>query len=190
MSARPESSIWPDLELDPVQNHNAHEGTRRTLPGWLTTMAKRMGRRKEKRNDDAGFRRGRASMYPVVPGEENRNPNLARLSQPRLGRVHSRDLSDHSATDKGNMYRQRLNVSETTIPVVSPAPSRPSLRHLPPISTTRREFGLLRHPDSSDDDLIDLQNGVEEPSRSQSGNSGKISSRRPDGTYKTSTVTI
>lgn len=176
MSARPEGSIWPDLELDPVQNHNAHEGTRRTLPGWLSTMAKRMTRQKGKSYDDAESRRRRENRFPSIPGEEMRNGRLNML-QEWTSRDLEAETSIRSATGKENADRGMSNVLEPQTPVPLPG--------LPSIALAHRDPEPLPNPHN------DLRRGSQEPPRGShldesSLNSASIS----DGTSKSTTVDI
>ena len=179
MSAHSESSSWPDLELEPVQNHNAHEGTRRTLSGWLTTMAKLTRRQKEKSYDDADFHRTRA-QYPSIPDEEMRNG--------RLNLTHewtSRDLEGgpsifNNAAGKENADQGMPNVFESGTLILPPSP--------PPRNSISRDDSDLSPKLNLNDDA--LQKGAGESPRAHSGDSYTIPARMLDGMYKIPTVNI
>lgn len=89
------------------------EGTRRTVAGWLTTVAEYVGTPQEKSYDDAGFRRGRAMAYPRLPGEENRNPGLNQITREWTSRDLSRDPSIRRATSTHTVTRERSNTADT-----------------------------------------------------------------------------
>lgn len=174
MSARAESSSWPDLNLEHVQNQDAYEGTRRTVPSWLTTMAKRMGRQKEKRYYD-----GQAPMYPSVPGEENRNRDLDMVREDWISRDLEGETSIRSATGKENADRGMSKVLGPQRPIVRPAPPR--------LATSHHESDPLPKPELNDE----LQGGSEEPSRlSNLGDLHLSLGSMLNGTSKPTTVDI
>lgn len=177
MSARAESSSWPDQNFEHAQNQDAHEGTRRTVPGWLTTVAKRMVWQKEKSYDDAGFRRGRAHMYPSIPAEQNRNRGLNMAVEEWTSRDLEGETSIRSATGKGNADRGMSKVLDSQRPIVPPA--------LPLLATSHHESDPLPKPELNDE----LQRGSEEPSRASNlGNSMLSRARISDGTSKPTTA--
>jgi hypothetical protein len=101
------------------------EGTRRTVAGWLTTVAEYVGTPQEKSYDDAGFRRGRAMAYPSLPGEENRNPGLNQITREWTSRDLSRDPSIRRAASTHTVTRERSNTADT-LQLPSPTHNRPS----------------------------------------------------------------
>jgi len=119
------------------------EGTRRTVAGWLTTVAEYVGTPQEKSYDDAGFRRGRAMAYPSLPGEENRNPGLSQLTREWTNRDLSREPSIRRATSTHTVTRERSNTADT-LQLPSPTHHRPSrdslnLPEMVQITTSARE---------------------------------------------------
>jgi hypothetical protein len=98
----------PALDTGPVQMRATREGARRTVAGWLTSIAERVGTPTTKSYDDAGFRRGSAQEFPAIPGEEMRNPDLSQMR--RIVAEHwdsqdaSREPSTHSATSREHVY--------------------------------------------------------------------------------------
>jgi hypothetical protein len=115
-----------DLTRTPTHATNATlEGTRRTVAGWLTTVAEYVGTPQEKSYDDAGFRRGRAMLYPGVPGEENRNPDLSRTTREWTSRDLSREPSIRRAPSTNTATRERSNTADT-LQIPSPTHGRPS----------------------------------------------------------------
>lgn len=100
------------------------EGTRKTVAGWLTTVAEYVGTPQKKSYDDAGFRRGRAMGFPEIPGELNRNRNLHQITEQWTNsREPSREPSIRRAT--GSATRERSNTADT-LQLPSPTYSRPS----------------------------------------------------------------
>lgn len=167
----------PAENQGPAQRHDTYEGTRRTVPGWLTEVAKRMVWQKEKSYDDAGFRRGRARMYPSLPGEENRNRGLDMVLEERTSRDLEGETSIRSATGKGNADRGMSKVLDSQRPIVPPA--------LPLLATSHHESDPLPKPELNDE----LQRGSEEPSRASNlGNSMLSRARISDGTSKPTTA--
>lgn len=79
MNERAESPSRSTDTLDTAQAQDTRGGARRTVAGWLTTIADYVGGPKKKQYDDTDYRGGRARGYPIVPGEENRNRDLGRL---------------------------------------------------------------------------------------------------------------
>lgn len=60
--------------------------------------------------DDSDFRRGRATAYPEVPGEENRNPGLSDTRS-----IYSPSLRRNSSgSGRSNLSRQRSGPAEST----------------------------------------------------------------------------
>jgi hypothetical protein len=115
-------------DLTRTQTHATNatlEGTRRTVAGWLTTVAEYVGTPQEKSYDDAGFRRGRAMAYPGVPGEENRNPGLSQVTREWTTRDLSREPSIRRAPSTHTATRERSNTADT-LQIPSPTHTRPS----------------------------------------------------------------
>lgn len=133
-----------DLARTPT--HATLEGTRRTVAGWLTTVAEYVGTPQKKSYDDAGFRRGRAMGFPRIPGEENRNPDLHQITEQWTSRDPSRAPSIRSVTSGARATRERSNTADT-LQLPSPTHTRPSRESLnlptPPemiqITTSPRE---------------------------------------------------
>ncbi|KAM0719432.1 hypothetical protein Q7P37_005337 [Cladosporium fusiforme] len=110
-------------DLTRTQTHATLEGTRRTVAGWLTTVAEYVGTPQKKSYDDDGFRRGRAMGFPAIPGEENRNPDLPRFTAQWTSRDPSREPSVRSRTS--GTTRDRSNTADT-LQLPSPTHNRPS----------------------------------------------------------------
>ena len=100
------------------------EGTRRSVANVLTKFANYVGTPQEKSYDDAGFRRGRARMYPSLPGEENRNPGLNQITREWTSRNLSREPSIRRATSTHTITRERSNTADT-LQLPSPTHTRP-----------------------------------------------------------------
>ena len=69
-------STLTDGEQYRYHTNNTRKGTRRTLLeslDWATKGGKVLGTQKEKSHDDTGFRRGRASAIPSMPGLEKQS---------------------------------------------------------------------------------------------------------------------
>ena len=193
MNERAESPSRSTDTLDTAQAQDTRGGARRTVAGWLTTIA------------DYGFRRGRARGYPIVPGEENRNRDRGQLHSERWPR---RDVSPepsmhvspalsiaslspessilsmsvgstptpsmHSAASRDKVDREASNVPEAPTPVMPPAPPRV----MDPESLMTSD--MKRGP----------QRGSEQSSRAQSSDSHTIPAHIQTGTYEPLTVTI
>lgn len=123
-------------DLTRTHTHATLEGTRRTVAGWLTTVAEYVGTPQKKSYDDAGFRRGRAMRFPQIPGEAMRNSNLNQIDEQWTSRDPSRAPSVRSTTgERGpGTTRERSNTTDT-LQLPSPTytrPSRDSLNLPPP----------------------------------------------------------
>jgi len=101
------------------------EGTRRTVGSWLNKAAEYVGTPQEKSYDDGGFRRGRARMYPRLPGEENRNPGLNQITREWTSRDLSREPSVRRPASTHTVTRERSNTADT-LQLPSPTHNRPS----------------------------------------------------------------
>lgn len=100
------------------------EDTQRRMASWLTKAAEYDGYRGY---EDASFRRGGASGYPEIPGEEARNVELDRigeqwksgvLSAPRMQNTSDEDIEmprsenrNKSARTDGSKYPENADVS-------------------------------------------------------------------------------
>jgi len=98
-------------DLARVPTHATLEGTRRTVAGWLTTVAEYVGTPQQKSYDDGGFRRGRAAGFPRIPGEENRNVNLTQIAEQWTSRDPSREPSVRRTISGAT--RERSNTADT-----------------------------------------------------------------------------
>ena len=116
-------------DLARTQTHATLEGTRRTVAGWLTTVAEYVGTPQKKSYDDAGFRRGRAMRFPEIPGEGMRNPDLHQIVEQWTSRDPSREPSIRSGTV--GAARERSNTADTLQPP-SPTYTRTSRDSLNP----------------------------------------------------------
>lgn len=115
-------------DLTRTQTHATLEGTRRTVAGWLTTVAEYVGTPQQKSYDDAGFRRGRAMRFPQIPGEAMRNPVLNQIDEQWTSRDPSRAPSVRSAAsgcEAATITRERSNTTDT-LQLPSPTLTRPS----------------------------------------------------------------
>jgi hypothetical protein len=113
-----------------THTHVTLEGTRRTVAGWLNTVAEYVGTPQERSYNDAGFRggRSRAMEFPELPGEWNRNKDLPQLiEQWSPSRDPSRAPSVRSAT--GRATRERSDTADT-LQVPSPTHLLPSRNDL------------------------------------------------------------
>lgn len=178
MSNRAENPGRSTETLASVQTYVTREGARRTVAGWLTTIADYVGGPRKKMYDDAGFRRGRAMAFPSIPGEESRNRDLGQLHEVVAERWLRRDVSPvpsmHSAASRDEVDCETSNVPAAPTPVMPPAP--------------------LRVTESESFTISDMKEGPQKgsgrPSRAQSSDSYMIPARISTGRYKTPTVRI
>lgn len=118
-----ESPRRPTNDLARTETHATLEGTRRTVAGWLNTVADYVGTPQKKSYDDAGFRRGRAMRFPQIPGEQMRNPALHQIDEQWTSRDPSREPSIRRANSGAT--RERSNTAET-LQIPSPTHTRTS----------------------------------------------------------------
>jgi hypothetical protein len=109
-------------DLARTQTHATLEGTRRTVAGWLTTVAEYVGTPQKKSY-------GRAMRFPEIPGEGMRNPDLHQIVEQWTSRDPSREPSIRSATV--GAARERSNTADTLQPP-SPTYTRTSWHSLNP----------------------------------------------------------
>ena len=186
MNERVESPSRSTEILDIARAQDTRGGARRTVAGWLTTIADYVGVPNKKQYDDSGFRRGLAREYPIVPGEENRNRDRSRLYRERWLR---RDVSPapsmlsmsvgsgpsmHSAASRDKVEREAPNVPGAPTPVMPPTPLR--VMESESFTTPVVKEGPQR--------------GSEQSSRAQSSDSHTIPAHIQTGTYEPLTVTI
>lgn len=97
-------------DLTRTSAHATLEGSRRTVAGWVTTVAEYVGMPQKKSYDDAGFRRGRAMAFPRIPGENHLNPDMHQIIE---------------QWTSGDPSRERSNTADT-LQLPSPTHARPS----------------------------------------------------------------
>lgn len=88
--------------------HPGGTGISRIAARWFMRFGDGFGNIARKIFDDSEFRRGRATGYPEVPGEENRNPGLSdtrSIYSPSLRR-------DSSGSARSALTRQRSGTAE------------------------------------------------------------------------------
>ena len=213
MDERVESPSRSTENLNIAQTHQTNAGTRQTVGNWLTTIAGYVRGPKKQQFDDAGFHRGRAWEYPIIPGEENRNRDLGQLQRERwlpdasmhfspLPSMHvSPALSVHSVVAERWL---RGDVSPEPSMHVSPAPSMHSAANrdkvdreasnvpeaptsvMPPAALRVMNAESLTAPEMKEGP----QRGSEQSSRAQSSDLHTIPAQIPTGTYESLTVTI
>lgn len=138
-------------ELRPVDTFQSHQGTidignRRKVAKMLTTITDYLGTAGHGQFDDSGFRRGRASDWPEIPGEVYRNRHLSRTKK----KYNPDRDADGNLTPASPERLSRTASFQGSVSGVqmSPPPLRPSSAGRPGTPSARRRSSELQDPAS------------------------------------------
>jgi hypothetical protein len=176
------TDTYPDVDeearglgIQPVTSNATIGGSRHEVTKTLLRIANSLGTPSPDRFDDSAFRHGKATGFPEVPGEGNRNSKLPQIKQ-QWGELNPDD--DDGLTPRGRRSRansfnggsiSRANSIGPRAQSTQPPPQRPQQPTDPGSSASFLGLPTTHSPESTSESVFPNRPSVElEKTKSQS----------------------
>jgi hypothetical protein len=164
-----------ELGIQPVTSNPSVGGSRHEVTKALVRIANALGTPSPDRFDDSAFRHGKATGFPEVPGEGNRNSKLPQIKQ-QWGELNPDD--DDGLTSRGRRSRansfnggsiSRANSIGPRSPSAQPPPMKPPSPTDPATSASFLGLPTTHSPESVSEPVFPTRPSAElEKTKSQS----------------------
>lgn len=139
--------------LHPVDSRSSGAGMRPEVGRILSNIAHKFGTADPDRHDDHEFRHGKATGFPEIPGEGNRNRDLIRIKEQwgQSGADDDDDLTPRGRRSRANSFTSSVRGAAGVARSVSMSPRAPSPHPEVGVRPTGPALSVLpaSHPRSS-----------------------------------------